>query len=245
MTDHHQDHTQPKPHGKLKQRIWYGVLVVAGGFGTAILAAIVGVITTAYVEISFKEPGSLTLDAFKDPRQWMDFHIDLVKPELFHAYYGDNDGTGHTTLRDAKFILRKFVLTQKILGEKIRSDGYSFSVVGFWKNDRIVLAHRGNKSGAQASYMLRIFQVPEISGDIFAGYELAEDFKLDGGGPDWIIKCPFLMLEEDIAARRYSDHTVLLRDFPFLATKCTEFSMPNSLTAVIAVTPSIDEVAGK
>jgi hypothetical protein len=223
---------------KARRRISNGVYFILGGIGTTIVATIIGIVTTAYVEISFK---GLSTETLKNPSKWMDFHIDLVRPEAFHAYYGDNDG-GHSALRDASFNLRFFELTKKVLGEKIRPDGYSFSIVGFWKEERIVLDHRGNANGGEGVYVLKSFQIPEISARIFAGYVLPEDWKQTGGSDDWTIKCPFLMLPEDVAQRRYGDRAVLLRDFPFLATKCSEFPMPKSLAETIPVSPSIDDI---
>jgi hypothetical protein len=230
---------QPEtPQGKARRRFSNTLYLILGGIGTTILATVIGIVTTAYVEISFKGLSAATL---KDPTQWLDFHIDLIKPEVFQAYYQDNM-EGHSALRDATFTLRFFQLTKKVIGQKVRPDGFTFSIIGFWKDERIVLDHRGDASGGEAVYVLRLFQIPEISGRIFAGYVLPEDWKKSGGGEDWIIQCPFLMLPEEIAHKKYGDRTVLVHDFPFLSTKCTEFVMPKSLSEVASIAPSIDDI---
>ena len=223
------ENKSPKDKSENRFRKW--IYFVLGGIGATFLGTVVGLVTATYIEISFK---GLSVETLTQPSRWTEFHIDFIRPEVFHAYYEDDEG-GEPILRDAVFYLRFFDLTKKIVGEKVRPDGYTFSIVGFWKDERIVLDHRGNASGGEGAYILRLFQNTEISGRIFAGYVLPESWKRVGSSDDWILKCPFLMLPEDVAHKRYGDRVVLLHDFPFLTTKCTEFAMPTSLTDPVAV----------
>jgi hypothetical protein len=215
----------------------YAVAAILGGVGTSVLAAIVGVITSAYVEISFKEPSTIA-----SWREWMDLHVDLIKPKILHAYYGENDN-GKTRLVEAIFTLRYFSLTNKILGTKVRQDDRrEYAINGFWKDEQIVLTHRGLASGGEAVYILKLFPLPGIDGGVLSGYEILEDWKHSASNEDWIIKCPILMLNEGVAKSKYQDKATITTDFPFMNTKCVEFPMPASLTTAVIEGKSIDDI---
>jgi F0F1-type ATP synthase membrane subunit c/vacuolar-type H+-ATPase subunit K len=230
-----QDQASPR---KSKTVLKYSFAAIVGGVVTAIAAAIIGVISSSYIEISFKDPS-----AIGTWNEWMDLHVDVIRPKVYRAYYGVNDN-GKTVVWDSKLSLKYFSLTNKILGVELeRQRGAKFALAGFWRDDLIVLAHRGEKGG-QAINVVRLFSGTGAALSAFAGYTVHEDWKYDGTDSAWIIKCPLLVLDEELAQKTYVDRATLLKDFPFLTTKCIEFVMPTSLLKVVQEPNSVDEIVG-
>lgn len=212
-----------------------------GGVVTTIIVAIAGIISTAYIEISFKDP-SLLKD-WKNIREWMDVHVDWIKPKTFHAYYGDNDD-GKTVIRDKLLTLRYFSLTNKVIGiEENLDDKAKYAISGFWKDELVVLAHRGEKGG-QGVYVLKMFSTSVDPGSVFVGYIAQEDWIIVGEAKDWFVKCPIVVLEESASLQKYADRETLKKDFPFMNTKCVEFVMPTSLQKIVQEARPIDEIVG-
>jgi hypothetical protein len=226
---------EKRSHRSFRQKIRYTFSLILGGILTAIGLAIWGLVTSSYVEISFKDPRS----AWNEPSKWMDLHIDVTEPKLFKAFYGDNDN-GKTIIREATFSLKFSKLTNKLLGTKERTrDHATYALNGFWKDEEIVITSRGLRGGGEAVYMLKPFPVSEVADNIYTGYVVTEDWKR--GNEDWAIKCPFLMVGNNIADR-FQDGAAAARQFPFLSTKCGEFIMPKSLDNPVNEAKPIDAI---
>ena len=236
MADAHGNGQTGSQGGKTKTILKYGIAAIFGGLATTVIAGIVGIVSSAYVEISFKDPTVISTW-----NQWMDLHVDVVEPREYKAYYGDNDN-GKTIIRDAIFSLRYFQLSKKVLGQKTRPDSVKYAIDGYWRDDQIVLTHRGLSGGGGGVYVLKAFPVAGLNTNVFSGYVVVEDWKHNVGTEDWFIKCPVVMLPSDVANSRYPDKAPVIRDFPFVTTKCVEFLMPKTLDRVANDAKSVDEI---
>ena len=227
----------PQSSGKSKGVIKYTLTGIIGGLLSALLAAAIGVLTSSYVEISFKKPSGL------DWKELLDLHVDVIEPKRFHAFYSENRD-GKTSPTEAEFSLSYFQLTKKILGTKERTDNHAvYSITGFWKDELLVMDHKGVAGGGEGLYVLRALPLSGAAKNMFFGYTIFEDWKR--GSEDWFIKCPILLIPDDVAQIKYRNYADLQRDFPFATTKCVEFGVPRSIDAVVTESKSIDEVLAK
>ena len=65
--------------------------------------------------------------------------------------------------------------------------------------------------------------------DIFhVGYITAEDTKPNGD--IWVTRCPYVLMEESVADRRYGSIKLAKEGIDFLQTKCTEYPLPKTIT---------------
>jgi hypothetical protein len=69
------------------------------------------------------------------------------------------------------------------------------------------------------------------------------DIDLDLVGPKVYLKCPFLMLDREIATKRYAGKPEAAKDdFPFLKSKCHEFKAAGSLMEIVEEDGAIDKI---
>ena len=116
-----------------------------------------------------------------------------------------------------------------MVGTKERVEDHAlFDVSGFYREDRLVLTHRGYQNGGEAVYILDYFHDPGV----YAGYVIAEDSKL--GGPEyWVVQCPVMMILGDQPNASFTSPADVAKDIPYMRTKCIEFKMVPTLREVV------------
>jgi hypothetical protein len=204
----------------------------------ACVAILVGILANAHLEISLRRPSATT-----SWREIVDIDVDLVRPMVYLAVHGDNSG-GKTALARAMVSLRHFRLANRLTGTLERESGPGkWAVSGFRKELMTVLAHRGHTHGGEGVYILRHFSKEGIDSDILAGFAIFEDRKDANNIEIWMIKCPFLMIEREVAIKRYGNNTeAIVDDFPFMRSKCHEFKAVGSLIEIVQENGAIDDI---
>src|SRR6185503_9228595 len=205
---------------------WLGVSVAL-----ILTAVIVGLLSEAHLEVSFDKlrdfhvtsPSSYTalLTSVK-------VDVERNEPERFRAYFGENDN-GRTSVSRGDVTFKKFLFSSRIRGTFLdKSTKAIFSIAGYYNDRRLVFAHRGPESGV-GIYMLERFEPTGITKSLYAGYTIHEDVKFASKNELWITRCPFVMIEESLAAEKYDNPSAAKAAFPLLASNCVEFKLPTDL----------------
>lgn len=200
--------------------------VIAGGIG--------GFLSHAYLEIWFDPIEGVKLTDFatwdKIP-EGLRASFDLTEPQSYRAYYGENAGGGITEVSTADMVLRNFELSGKLVGVKrkeINGKTEVYTLSGYANSERMVLVQRGRKGGI-GNFFLEKTQ--DINNNFFYfGYFLTEDYE-PGATQKTVTQCPFVMMEQSVAARYYPTSAEASAKIGILKNKCTQYPFPLWQTA--------------
>jgi hypothetical protein len=212
----------------LKTILW----TVAGGVAVSFVGAIVGFLSAARLEISFdklKDFDITNLKSYAALGTSVKFELQLSEPHDFVAYWGDYEN-GKTVVQQSDVHFRNFKLSSSVEGNIIdhpKAGDVVYNIVGFYNSDRVVFSHRGPISGV-GIYILNSYQFQNVPGQVFAGYAIFEDVKVEGKNETWLTQCPFVMVEQSSAAKPFPTLEDAQKAFSLLRTDCTEFKMPES-----------------
>jgi hypothetical protein len=212
----------------LKQILW----TVAGGIIVSLVVTTIGFLSAARLEISFdklKDFDISDLKSYKTLGTSVKFDFQLSEPREFVAFWGENNN-GKTVIQTSDVHFKNFKLSSRIEGAITihRPAGdVRFNITGYYNSDRVVFSHRGPISGVGV-YILDLYQVANVTGEVFDGYAIFEDVKIEGQNKVWLTQCPFVMIEQPAAAKPYSTIDDAQKAFSSLRTECTEFKMPES-----------------
>jgi hypothetical protein len=205
-----------------------GLSGIIGGF---VIAALIPIAFSWFserqVEVSFDKldhiqpsnPGS-----FFKLLDLVGFDLEKNPARSFRVYAGENDN-GVTKLRASQLQYRHYYFSRKIRGSLTERDGTVFSVLGFYNDERLVFVHRGPVSGV-GTYIVQRFEHADPPGQYFSGYAIFEDQRRETAPDKWITQCPFIMMEEDLAAKKYPTAEKAKERYSFLGSNCVEFKLP-------------------
>lgn len=203
------------------------------GLGVAILAVVAGGIggflSHAYLEIWFD-----TVDEVKatDLATWgkiadgLRASFDMTLPHAYRAYYGENAGGGRMEISSADILLRFFSISGKIVGLKkkvINDKPVIYSLAGYANSERMVLTQRGPLGGIGNLFVQKTED--ENTDVYYFGYFLTEDFE-PGATQKTVTQCPFVMMEQTTANRKYPNAAEAAAKIDILKGKCAEYQFP-------------------
>ena len=208
------------------------------GVGIAILAVIAGGIggflSHAYLEIWFDPVEGFKTTDFSTWAKIADglrASFDLTEPQSYRAYYGENAGAGVTEISTADIVLRNFELSGKLVGVKrkqLNGKTEDYSLSGYSNSERMVLTQRGPRGGI-GNFFLEKTQDKD-NNLFYFGYFLTEDYE-PGATQKTVTQCPFVMMEEFVAAARYPTSVEASNKIEMLKNKCTQYQFPTWQTA--------------
>ena len=132
----------------------------------------------------------------------------------------------------AEIVLRNFELSGKLIGVKrkqVNGKTELYSLSGYSNSERMVLVQRGRKGGI-GNFFVEKTQDKD-SNIFYFGYFLTEDYE-PGATQKTVTQCPFVMMEESVAAAYYSTPTNASNKIEMLKNKCTQYQFPVWQTAI-------------
>jgi hypothetical protein len=200
--------------------------VIAGGIG--------GFLSHSYLEIWFDPVEGVqvtNLATWPKLADGLRATFDLTDPQSYRAYYGENAGDGVTEISTAKIVLRNLQLSGRLIGIKqkeVNGKTEVYSLSGYSNSERMVLVQRGRKGGI-GNFFVQKTQDKD-SNIFYFGYFLTEDYE-PGAAEKTITQCPFVMMEESVAAARYPIAEKAHDKIGMLSSKCKQFQFPVWQTA--------------
>jgi hypothetical protein len=212
--------------------------LVAVGLGVAatVSAGVVGFLSEVHLEISFEK-----LKDFKlmDLSTWgalgtaFNIELETAADQDFIAYWVDDDD-GKPVVRKSSIAYKNFHLNNRIAGKLVDDDDKTaYSITGYYNSRKLVFSHRGPQFGTGV-HILDLVQLSNITGNIYAGYAIIEDQLGDGGTEYQVLQCPFIMIDETVASKKFPSIDAAKGAFPFLGKSCVPFKMPGNVTSANA-----------
>ena len=203
------------------------------GGGTVIMMAVVVIsaLSGLHFEISISKPASLQdISSFQDLGKLITADLDFGQTEKWAGYIGESRGQMHH-IEEIALTLKQLSKNKRVIGTtESRETGDEFSVVGFLGSHDSVFVDIGRTAGFGA-YILKP-GASALSGPMYFGYVLVNTWRDKPGGEMLINKCPFIIIDKDIAEKSHIDADKMVDMFGFLRTPCSEFKMPMSLVDV-------------
>jgi len=195
--------------------------VIAGGIG--------GFLSHAYFEIWFDPVDGIQATNFATWTKIADgfrANFDMTKPQSYRAYYGENIGAGQTGISTADIVLRNFQLSGKMVGVKrkiVKTQEFVWSLSGYSNSERMALTQRGPLGGIGSLFVER---TQDVDNNVYyVGYFLTEDYE-PGSSQTQITQCPFVMMEQSVAAQKYPTADEAHSKIETLKSKCGLYSLP-------------------
>jgi hypothetical protein len=205
---------------------------LGGGIAVLIIGLVIAALSGLYFEVSVSKPVSLEdISSFKDLGKLISVDLDFGTTQKWRGFIGETRGDMHH-IEEMTLTLKQFSKNKRAIGETLSSEtGDEFSTVGFLGGPNSVLVDLGRTTGFGA-YILKPGASQQNLGPIYFGYILVNVWRDQPGGETLIDKCPFIIIDKEVAETRHMSADKMADAFGFLMTPCSEFKMPRSLVDI-------------
>jgi|SRR5689334_1930442 len=199
-------------------------------------AGVIAFLNEIHVEISFdklKDFEPSHLESYAKLVKALHMQFELASQQEYVAFWVDDD-SGKQIVRKSAIAYKNFRLNNRLAGTLVSDDDKAvFVITGYYNDDRIVFSHRGPISGT-GIYILDLVPLDGVTAPTYAGYGIFEDTIVPGSNKYHLLQCPFVMINDDVAAKRFPSEDAARKAFPILNNACAEFKMFSNVTTAHA-----------
>jgi len=207
-----------------------------GAIGVGVLATvtagIIAFLNEVHLEVSFdklKDFKVTDLASYVKLATAIRFELATATEQEYIAYWVDDDD-GKKVVRRSSISYKNFRLNNRVVGTLVDDDDHaSYAITGYYNSNKMVLSHRGPLMGTGV-YILDNIQLDDVTRNIYAGYAIIDNQVKRGSTVYRVVQCPFVMIDETVAGKKFPAIEDAKKTFPFLDEECTPFKMPENVT---------------
>jgi hypothetical protein len=212
------------------------VLIAIGlGVLATISGGVIAFLNEVHLEVSFdklKDFKATDLESYYKLGTKFRFELETATDQDYVAYWVD-DGDGKPIIRQSDISYKNFRLNNRIVGTLVdRDDDASYAITGYYNTDKMVFSHRGPLKGTGV-YIFDLIELDGVYRSIFAGYAIIEDQIKPGSAQYQVLQCPFVMIDQMTALKKFATIEDARKAFPFLGVACAPFKMPENVTLAV------------